>query len=89
MIILNCVCLLLQDLLQSCSRVWGGNNGGHVLRGTIALVCVFISAGPNGVVNLLHQIVRQKLKRPPWTPADVRGETAIRTRRGGRSARIR
>jgi len=39
-----CVCLLLQYPLQSCSRVWGGNNGGHVLRETTSrglceLVC--------------------------------------------------
>ena len=38
------VCLLLQDLLQSCSRGWGGGNGGHVLRETTSrgrceLVC--------------------------------------------------
>jgi hypothetical protein len=26
------VCLLLQDLVQSCLRVGGGDMGGHVLR---------------------------------------------------------
>ena len=42
---LGCVCLLLQYLLQSFSRVCGrGNNGGHVLRettsrGLCGLVC--------------------------------------------------
>ncbi len=39
-----CVCLLLQYLLQSCSRGGGGGNGGHVLRETTSrgrceLVC--------------------------------------------------
>ncbi len=38
------VCLLLQYLLQSCSRGGGGGNGGHVLRettsrGLCGLVC--------------------------------------------------
>ena len=38
------MCLLLQDLLQGCSRWGGGNNGGHVLRettsrGLCGLVC--------------------------------------------------
>jgi hypothetical protein len=28
------VCLLLQDLVQSCVRGEGGDIGGHVLRGT-------------------------------------------------------
>jgi hypothetical protein len=42
--VLVCVCLLLQYLLQSCSRGEGGNNGGHVLRETTSrglceLVC--------------------------------------------------
>ena len=32
----NCVCLLLQYLLQSCSRVCGGDSGGHVLRETMS-----------------------------------------------------
>jgi hypothetical protein len=27
-----CVCLLLQDLVQSCLRGGGGDMGGHVLR---------------------------------------------------------
>jgi hypothetical protein len=31
-----CVCLLLQDLVQSCLRVWG-DIGGHVLRVTTSL----------------------------------------------------
>jgi hypothetical protein len=40
----SCVCLLLQDLLQSCSRGGGGDSGGHVLRettsrGLCGLVC--------------------------------------------------
>ena len=30
--VIDCVCLLLQYLLQSCSRGGGGDNGGHVLR---------------------------------------------------------
>ena len=39
-----CVCLLLQDLVRSCLRVWGGDIGGHVLRETTSrglceLVC--------------------------------------------------
>ena len=39
-----CVCLLLQYLLQSCSRGGGGGDGGHVLqettsRGLCELVC--------------------------------------------------
>jgi hypothetical protein len=50
-----CVCLLLQDLVQSCVRGEGGDIGGHVLRettgtreepGTLiqgAPVCVFIT----------------------------------------------
>jgi hypothetical protein len=29
-----CVCLLLQDLVQSCLRGGGGDMGGHVLRET-------------------------------------------------------
>jgi hypothetical protein len=29
-----CVCLLLQDLVQSCLRGAGGDMGGHVLRET-------------------------------------------------------
>jgi hypothetical protein len=33
-----CVCLLLQDLVQSCLHAWGGDQGGgmggHVLRET-------------------------------------------------------
>jgi hypothetical protein len=29
-----CVCLLLQDLVQSCLRGGGGGSGGHVLRET-------------------------------------------------------
>jgi hypothetical protein len=29
-----CVCLLLQDLVQSCLRGEGGDIGGHVLRET-------------------------------------------------------
>ena len=32
-----CVCLLLQDLVQSCLRVCGGDIGGHVLRETTSL----------------------------------------------------
>ena len=40
----HCVCLLLQDPLQSCLRVGGGDIGGHVLRettsrGLCGLVC--------------------------------------------------
>jgi hypothetical protein len=39
-----CVCLLLQDLVQSCVRGEGGDIGGHVLRettsrGLCGLVC--------------------------------------------------
>ena len=39
-----CVCLLLQDLVQSCLRGEGGKIGGHVLRettsrGLCGLVC--------------------------------------------------
>jgi hypothetical protein len=39
-----CVCLLLQDLVQSCLRGEGGDIGGHVLRettsrGLCGLVC--------------------------------------------------
>ena len=30
----ECVCLLLQYILQSCSRGGGGGSGGHVLRET-------------------------------------------------------
>jgi hypothetical protein len=42
--LVTCVCLLLQYLLQGCSRGGGGNNGGHVLqettsRGLCGLVC--------------------------------------------------
>jgi hypothetical protein len=32
--LLVCVCLLLQDLVQSCLRGGGGDMGGHVLRET-------------------------------------------------------
>ncbi len=40
----KCVCLLLQYLVQSCSRLGGGGSGGHVLRETTSrglceLVC--------------------------------------------------
>jgi hypothetical protein len=40
----RCVCLLLQDLVQSCVRGEGGDIGGHVLRettsrGLCGLVC--------------------------------------------------
>jgi hypothetical protein len=31
-----CVCLLLQDLVQSCLRGGGGDMGGHVLRKTMS-----------------------------------------------------
>jgi hypothetical protein len=40
---LVCVCLLLQDLVQSCLRGGGGDMGGHV----IVPVCVFVTAGPS------------------------------------------
>ena len=38
------MCLLLQDLVQSCLCVWGGDIGGHALRettsrGLCGLVC--------------------------------------------------
>jgi hypothetical protein len=43
-LIFRCVCLLLQDLVQSCLRGGGGDMGGHVLRettsrGLCGLVC--------------------------------------------------
>jgi hypothetical protein len=47
------VCLLLQYLIQSCSRGWGVGNGGHVLRETTSrgrceLVC---PSRTNGLAN--------------------------------------
>jgi hypothetical protein len=36
-----CVCLLLQYLLQSCSRGWEGGEGGHALRETVC-VCLLL-----------------------------------------------
>ena len=69
------VCLLLQYLLQSCSRGGGGNNGGHVLRETTSrglcglvcpqrnservCVCVCITAVPIMRVLLLLQYLIQ------------------------------